>query len=561
MGIDLKQLASMSKNLKILYIEDDDIARSTTLKLLNNFFTDITIAVDGLDGFDKFLLNKFDLILSDINMPKLNGIEMLKLIREKDSTIPVLLLSAYNDTQYFMQAIELNIDGYIIKPISQEQFTNVIFKIVQKIIIFANDRDYRVQLERDVRMSNQELMHKLNFDSLTNLYSRYSFFADIKKLHAPSVLLVDINKFRTINEVYSSDVGTDLLKEFATRLKNTVKDKSYKIYRLSADEFGIVDTQNYENLQKYEMLIDELFYNLNNIKIDIDANIISVDITIGFSTVEENAYESAKTALEYAKKHNKAFMRYSNTIDYRKESSLALKCKDDIILAIKDKRVIPVYQGIVDKNEKLVKYETLMRLQEKDTDKLISPFHFLDVAIKTRLYDKLSSTIIMNALSKISNTKQTISINLTYGDIKNISFAQDIEDFILSNEGLGSRLVFEITESESIENYDDVKEFIKRFREFGVEFAIDDFGTGFSNFEYILEIEPDYLKIDGSLIKDIDKDLRAHTLVEAIVQFSHKLGIKVIAEFVHSKIIFDMLKELDVDEYQGFYFYEPREEV
>lgn len=561
MGIDLKQLASMSKNLKILYIEDDDIARSTTLKLLNNFFTDITIAVDGLDGFDKFLLNKFDLILSDINMPKLNGIEMLKLIREKDSTIPVLLLSAYNDTQYFMQAIELNIDGYIIKPISQEQFTNVIFKIVQKIIIFANDRDYRVQLERDVRMSNQELMHKLNFDSLTNLYSRYSFFADIKKLHAPSVLLVDINKFRTINEVYSSDVGTDLLKEFATRLKNTVKDKSYKIYRLSADEFGIVDTQNYENLQKYEMLIDELFYNLNNIKIDIDANIISVDITIGFSTVEENAYESAKIALEYAKKHNKAFMRYSNTIDYRKESSLALKCKDDIILAIKDKRVIPVYQGIVDKNEKLVKYETLMRLQEKDTDKLISPFHFLDVAIKTRLYDKLSSTIIMNALSKISNTKQTISINLTYGDIKNISFAQDIEDFILSNEGLGNRLIFEITESESIENYDDVKEFIKRFREFGVEFAIDDFGTGFSNFEYILEIEPDYLKIDGSLIKDIDKDLRAHTLVEAIVQFSHKLGIKVIAEFVHSKIIFDMLKELDVDEYQGFYFYEPREEV
>ncbi len=559
MGIDLKQLASMSKNLKILYIEDDDTTRSTTLKLLNNFFTDITIAVDGLDGFDKFLLNKFDLILSDINMPKLNGIEMLKLIREKDSTIPVLLLSAYNDTQYFMQAIELNIDGYIIKPISQEQFTNVIFKIVQKIIIFANDRDYRIQLERDVRMSNQELMHKLNFDSLTNLYSRYSFFADIKKLHAPSVLLVDINKFRTINEVYSSGVGTDLLKEFAIRLKNTVKDKSYKIYRLSADEFGIVDTQNYENLQKYEILIDELFSNLNNIKIDIDANIISVDITIGFSTVEENAYESAKIALEYAKKYNKAFMRYSNNIDYRKESSLALKCKDDIILAIKDKRVIPVYQGIVDKDEKLVKYETLMRLQEKDTYKLISPFHFLDVAIKTRLYDKLSSIIVMNALSKISNTKQTISINLTYGDIKNISFAQDIEDFILSNEGLGNRLVFEITESESIESYDDVKEFIKRFREFGVKFAIDDFGTGFSNFEYILEIEPDYLKIDGSLIKDIDKDLRAHTLVEAIVQFSHKLGIKVIAEYVHSKIIFDMLKELDVDEYQGFYFHEPLE--
>lgn len=145
--------------------------------------------------------------------------------------------------------------------------------------------------------------------------------------------------------------------------------------------------------------------------------------------------------------------------------------------------------------------------------------------------------------------------------ILKISLFTKIEEYFITHSGVGQRAVFEITETESIENYDDVKSFIKRFREYGVKIAIDDFGTGFSNFEYILEIEPDYLKIDGSLVKDIDTNSRSYTLVEAIVQFSHRLGIKVIAEFVHSQTIFIMLKDLGVDEYQGFYFSEPLENI
>jgi c-di-GMP phosphodiesterase len=198
-----------------------------------------------------------------------------------------------------------------------------------------------------------------------------------------------------------------------------------------------------------------------------------------------------------------------------------------------------------------------MRLQEKNSEKLILPAHFLDVAIKTRQYDELSSSTIFKALDLIKSSSHTLSINFTYSDIKNILFTEQLKDFFTKNSNVGNRTVFEITESESIENYDDVKAFIKCFRVYGVKIAIDDFGAGFSNFEYILEIEPDYLKIDGSLIKNIDKDPKAHTLVEAIVQFSHKLEIKIIAEYVHSQQIFEMLKELNVDEYQGFYFYEP----
>ncbi|NOX16336.1 MAG: EAL domain-containing protein [Epsilonproteobacteria bacterium] len=561
MSIDIKELVRMSRGLKLLYVEDDKNARQTTLKMLSNFFQDITIAVDGKDGIEKFKSKKIDLILSDINMPNLNGLEMLKIIRELNSDIPALLLSAHNDSDYFMEAIELDIDGYILKPLVFEQFAKTLFKIVQKLNLLILKDNYQKNLENEVKKRNAELEHKLYFDSLTNLLSRYSFFLDIKKLYSPIILLLDIDKFKVINEVYGIDIGSIVLQKFAYFLQLMTKNDFCKLYRLSADEFAIVDSSKHIDTEKYEELIKNIFKKLHHFKITIDKNIISIDITIGLSTVETNSYESAKIALDYAKKHKKPFMMYSSAIDYRKENSLALRYRDEISLAIDEDRVTAVYQPIVDEKAQIVKYETLMRLKDRGSNKLISPFHFLEVAIKTRLYEQLSSIIVFKALQLLYLTDKILSINFTYSDIKNGLFIQKIENFLSQNDRVGQRTVFEITESESIENYDDVKSFIKRFRKYGVKIAIDDFGSGFSNFNYILEVEPDYLKIDGSLIKDIDTNESSCILVEAIVQFSHKLGIKVIAEFVHSKKIFDMLKELGVDEYQGYYFYEPLQKI
>lgn len=561
MQIKIKELVGMSQDLKLLYVEDDENARKTTLKLLKNFFKDITTAVDGQDGLDKFRADKFDLIISDINMPRLSGMEMLKIIRDENSNISVLMLSAHNDGDYFMRAIELDVDGYILKPLAYEQFTKALFKIAQKIKLLKLQDNYQKNLEEEVEKRNKEIEHKLYFDYLTNLSSRYSFFKDIKKFVTPVVLLINIDKFRTINEVYGSSVGSKVLIEFARFLESNMSGNLFKFYRLSSDEFAIIDTVHHIEPEKYEEIIENFFTSLRNFRINIEDNIISLSVTMGLSTVDKDIYESAKIALDFAKKHKTPFVMYSTAIDYREESSLTLKRRDDIVSAISDNRVVAVYQPIVDMQRKTVKHEILMRLREKESGKLISPFFFLDIAIKTRLYDELSSTIIFEALKKLDETDHTLSMNFTYSDIKNRPFMQKIEDYLVAHKGIGERAVFEITEGEGIDDYSDVKKFIKRFKKHGVKFAIDDFGSGFSNFEYILEIEPDYLKIDGSLIKDMDKDARAYVLVEAIVRFSHKLGIKIIAEYVHSEVIFEMLKKLHVDEYQGFYFSEPLEQM
>lgn len=555
----IKDIIKITKTLKLLYIEDEKEARATTLEMLENFFPNITTAVDGKDGFTKFQKDSFDLILSDINMPKLNGIEMLRKIRAVNQEIPVLFLSAHNEISYLLDGIRLGIDGYIIKPLELDQFVVTLTKITNQISLKRENENYQKNLEIQVKQRTHELSQKLHFDELTALRNRYSFFEDIRDVAVPILLIVDINKFKVINEIYGVNAGSLVLKAFSKFLLECTKNSSYKVYRLSGDEFILFDNVDHIDPEKYELDISTFFRKLKDFKVDLGDDSTSLEVTIGISTSQQDAFESAKIALDFAKTNKKPYAMYSSAIDKRDEEKDALLWKNIVKSAIENHCVVPVYQAIVDAEGKVLKYETLMRLQEADTNKLITPFFFLDIAIKTGLYATLSSIIIFEALRLLDTSSHTLSFNFTYGDIKNSSFINEIDAFFRLSPELGKRAVFEITESESIENYDDVKAFIMRFRRYGIKIAVDDFGSGFSNFNYILEIEPDYLKIDGSLIRHIDTDEKAHVLVKAIVQFSHELGIKVIAEYVHCELIFTMLKALHVDEFQGFYFAEPLE--
>lgn len=150
---------------------------------------------------------------------------------------------------------------------------------------------------------------------------------------------------------------------------------------------------------------------------------------------------------------------------------------------------------------------------------------------------------------------------MSFKDILNYEFIDYLDNILekLKFEDR-NRLVFEILESENLSDYDFLEEFVLKYKKLGVKIAIDDFGSGYSNFIRIIRLKPDYLKIDGSLIKNIDKDNNSYEIVKSIIAFSKTLNIKTIAEYVHSEEIFNLLLELDVDEFQGYYFGKPDED-
>jgi diguanylate cyclase (GGDEF)-like protein len=554
----LKEVADRTKKLKLLYVEDDDALREETLFLLGNFFDVIVACANGQEALEAFHQQAFDIVLSDVRMPHMDGLELVEALRKIDEHLPIMLLSAYNEATYLLKSIELGVDGYILKPLELEHLVNTLERVCEKILLKKENDSYKKYLESEIRSRTSELERKLLFDDLTQLRNRYSFFEDLQNSTLPVLLLIDINQFKIINELYGIDNGSLVLKKFADFLNDFASLRAYSAYRISGDEFILLHKVEEIHIEKYEEDIEDFFSLIKEFKVKIaNGEEVSFDVTMGISTSQQNALECAKIALDSAKEKRVDYVMYSSKIDNRADDKEVLLWRDKIKYAIKNSLVRAVFQPIVDENGTVVKHEALMRLQDEDSLDLIAPSSFLDISIKTGLYRFLSKYVIFEALHVAKSSQTQISLNFTYTDIRDKEFLDEIEEYIKSTKELGKHLVFEITESESIESYDQMKKFIARFRKLDVKFAIDDFGSGFSNFEYILEIKPDFLKIDGSLVKDVDSDMNSYILVESIVEFSHKLGIKTIAEYVRSKEIFEILQAMRVDEYQGFYFSKP----
>ncbi|MFT5661927.1 MAG: YesN/AraC family two-component response regulator [Sulfurimonas sp.] len=324
----LKEIIKLTKTLKLLYVEDDEISRLSIKELLSNYFTHITIAEDGKEGIEKFKEDNFDIIISDINMPKLNGIDMLRKIRNLNKDIPVILLSAHNESKYLLEGIELGIDSFLCKPLNLKTLSRTLYKVTDNILLRRKNLNDKINLENEVRIQTQELDRNLHFDELTDLYSRYSFFEDMKNISHPNVFIVDINKFRVINQIYGTNAGTLILVEFSSFLKRLTRGTTYKVYRLSADEFIIRDEIEIIDVEKYEEDIKIFLILLNEFTIEIENDSISIEVTIGIAIGEENAFECAKIALEYAKIYKKTFEIYSKCIDKRDKEEDALAWKN-----------------------------------------------------------------------------------------------------------------------------------------------------------------------------------------------------------------------------------------
>ncbi len=248
------------------------------------------------------------------------------------------------------------------------------------------------------------------------------------------------------------------------------------------------------------------------------------------------------------------------TIAYRQEEQT--KLLDDIVLlkyVVDNDYIEPYIQPIFDKEGlKISKYECLMRLFPEGKNKALSVFPYLETAKKIKLYETMMQTMFEKSFKLFCSKETEFSINLSYEDISNTTFREFIYRYI-KNAAYSKYIIFEILESDFIEDFTIMQDFAKRVRTFGCKIAIDDFGSGYSSMENILKLKPEIIKIDGSLIKNIDVSKESKTIVKNIVNMAKDLGAKTVAEYVHSKEVFEITKALDIDFLQGFYLGEPKE--
>ncbi|RLA76350.1 MAG: REC domain-containing phosphodiesterase [Epsilonproteobacteria bacterium] len=555
----MNKVLTYAKKLKVLYIEDNEDARESTLGLLNNIFTNIVTAINGEDGLEKFKSDSFDLVLTDINMPKMNGLDMISHIRKINSEIPIIVISAYNESGYFIETIKLGVEGYLLKPINFKQFLNMIQKSLERIQLKDELREYHNNLELKIQQQTQALSQQLYYDTLTGLPNRNSLLKFIKDYNPCCLILIDIKNFSVINDLYGSKIGDNILINISKILLN-IAEKKYKVFRIAGDHFSFtaVDSNNL-------LLIDDV---VKNISVDIENKIIctqndnikiniSITASVSSGTNRFNLLKNAEIALHYAKETNQSLIYYSNKLNlddhFKKKLDAVIMVKN----ALKENRVIPFFQKI-EKYEQNATYECLVRI--KEDNKIISPISFLNAIKKTTYYIELTKTMINKSFERFQGTEINFSINLSYEDISNSNLIEFLEKKIKTT-ALAKQLILEIVESENIDNFELVKNFIQKMQNLGVRIAIDDFGSGYSNFSHILELNPDIIKVDGSLVKRICEDEKSFIVVKTIVNFAQELGIETIVEFVHNQKVFNKIEQLNISGIQGYYISKPKEKV
>ncbi|MFY9075231.1 diguanylate cyclase [Malaciobacter mytili] len=528
---------SILKNITILYAEDEASLREITLNILKGFTKKQFVAKDGREGLELFKENEeeIDLIITDVNMPHMNGLEMIKEIKQLNPNIPIIVATAFSNTEYLLEAIDIGVDKYVLKPIDMK-------KLLQT-------------------MSQSLLYHELKdlyIDKLTHLPNRNRLKKDLAQTTEDLMALINIDKFSTINDLFGENNGDKILSEFSDNLKEHFSKQEYKIYRIEADKFAIVCKDHTKDIEEFKKLCKDFANSVQKETILIDDNEIDLNVTIGIAKGDGNrAYKYSQRVIAYARNKFEQVMIYDDSFNIQESFEDNIRWVKKIKNGLKNGNFKGFYQPIVDNNtQQIYKYEALIRFIEDDGE-VIAPFKFLDVAKKAKLYPHIIKVMLKEALSLIKEKRKRVAVNISFEDIASSETQQFIYEELKKHSEETKLLEFEILESEEISDIKIVKDFIYNVKQLGCTVGVDDFGAGYSNFNMLTNLNIDFVKIDSSLIKEIDHSKNQEIIVNTIANFSKEFGFTTVAEFVSSKEIFEKVKSLGIDYSQGYYFGKP----
>ncbi|MCX6074711.1 MAG: EAL domain-containing protein [Campylobacterales bacterium] len=423
-----------------------------------------------------------------------------------------------------------------------------------------------------VSIRDMTALHQLNkellaskYEILTKLPNRRKLLSDISDIDSAfTIILINIDSFKEFNTFYGHKIADQLLITLGSEIVNYSQTipLSSVVYKLPVDEYAIL-IKCACSREEVDQCITALSTTFNTKIFTVADQEISLNITIGVAGSTVNATQindimtHADMALKLAKKTRKNYLYYDESLLIKENYENNLSWIKRLRNAIDEDRVIPFYQPIVNAQTlKIEKYEALIRIVEEDGT-IISPFKFLEISKKVKLYHQLTTIMIDKVFKELANhDKVQCSINLSIEDIHdNVMYNYIVNK--IKHYPHSDRIIFEILESEGIGNYETINQFITEVKQYGVKIAIDDFGAGYSNFVYITKLDIDYIKIDGSIIRNIHKETTSQIITKTIIDFASQLGIQSVAEFVCDENVYNYLKQLPISHFQGYYFGEP----
>ena len=529
---------SILKNMSILYVEDEKDLREVTHEILKSFTKNQYIAENGQEGLELFKKyeKNIDLIVTDINMPILNGLEMAKEIKNINPNIPIIITTAFSNKEYLLESIDIGIDKYVLKPID---IAKLLQAMSQSIIYYE--------------------LKELFIDKLTNLPNRNRLKKDLAQTDDVLMAFFDIDGFLTLNDLFGEEIGDGILVELSYKLKEHFPANEYSVYKLDVDKFVVVAVNSGKSVEEFYKYTKSFISKIENQSFLVNENEIDINLTVGVSHANGAlAYKYAQRTITYARTKLRKIMIYNDSFNIHQSFENNIKWLKQLKNGFKENRFQAYFQPIVDTQTKeIYKYEALIRYIDENGNE-VGPYNFLDIAKKTKQYPNIIKVILKDALKLIKEKNKKVSINISYADISNKNTTKYIYDFLTAQSIEYTKLLsFEILESEEIVDFEEVSRFISEVKKFECIVGIDDFGAGYSNFHLLSKLKISFIKIDGSLIQNIHNSKDLEIIVRTISNIAKEFNVKTVAEFVANEEIYNKVKELNIDYSQGFYFDKP----
>ena len=553
-----KLSAAVEQSVNIIFITDTQ----GHIEYVNPTFERVT----GYSGAE--VLGKTPRILDSGETAEIVFEEMLKTITAGKTWRGTLKNRKKDGNYYWCESLTT--------PICDEKGQIIQFLTMQE------DITEKMELKENVNL----LSSYASFDGLTGLYNRTRFIELLEDwliqakthCHTGAILLIDIDKFRLINNVHGSKFGDDLLKFIAEHLKNIMDGIDMQYFstsdreimesilcRMGGDEFAVFLPSR--NEEESLVTAEEIRRRLESLQFGELTSHITVSIGIVlYPSHGSTLYDLLKkvdAAIFSAKESGRNRSRL-----YRPEDLVLEKMhsrvvwKERIQKAVNENRVEPWFQPILNLKENVIDhYEVLARIRNEDGS-IAMPGEFIDTAEAFGLIMDIDKIILEKALKFQEKLLKDgrhfhFSINLSAKDLEDKVFIDFLKNKLSEVQEDAECPVFEITETAAIHDLGRVVKFIKELKSIGCKLSLDDFGVGFTSFRYLKEMDVDYIKIDGSFIRMLAESKHDRLFVKSMVDVAQGMGIKTVAEFVENGPTIKILRELGVDYAQGYFIGKP----
>lgn len=454
-----------------------------------------------------------------------------------NSTFVIAGLSEDPHARIFLKEKALqNIDGL--------QYNNV--QMINYLLTTGNK-----QLNKQLTEQYSQLQKAMFFNENLELDNQSKYLFDHENDHLDKAAVFFLKNKRVIHLFLGQVAMWEELRQIYKRLADSLKDKGLRFYSYG-DSSLLIAADGRMSDEDFVSIMKDTLEHLNTV--------ICREFVFSYECAvvmhEDEPIPKIEETLQYAEKNKNNFVLYSqikeDSVDIKEEMRMLQILKEALV----QDRIIPYFQGIYDNHTKCINlHEALIRIQDTD-GKLYYPNQFLPIAKEYNLYEPLSVLMVNKVMKMFLNQGKRVTINLNVQDLYDRDMIRMIFRY-LKQEQHPENFVFELVESEEVQDYTYIQQFADSVHELGAKIAIDDFGSGFSNLMHVIRIDADIIKIDGEIIKEICHDANCREFMEMINNWCIHKDKEVVAEFVENEDIQKLMEEMKVTYSQGYYFAKP----